>query len=180
MAGQSLNLGLIVAGGLVALGAAFVALRGDSAAVTWASVKQTALGILHQGQQRGTRRVFRHPRLKASAEAACTALHSRLQRARTAADAQAKEPMAAVPACPVQGPDDPRRIVVVGGGLAGCTAALSAHAVLSQANSGSKVEIVLVERMPKLGGNSAKVRRARLGCKPRAGAARLSTRLDSL
>ncbi len=52
-----------------------------------------------------------------------------------------------------------RRVVVVGGGLAGCVAALQAwQRVLAAAPGGaaSRYEVVLVDKMPKLGGNSMK------------------------
>lgn len=66
--------------------------------------------------------------------------------------------LATVPTCASVPKDAPRQIAVIGGGLAGCTAALSAYSVISQLPDKPQVEIVLVERMPKLGGNSAKVR----------------------
>ena len=47
----------------------------------------------------------------------------------------------------------PARVVVVGGGLAGLTAALEAAGAL-KASGG---EVVVVEKMPKVGGNSMKV-----------------------
>lgn len=45
---------------------------------------------------------------------------------------------------------DAKRIVIVGGGLAGCSAVLAAHA--ERQASGAQLEIVLVEK-GKLGGN---------------------------
>lgn len=49
---------------------------------------------------------------------------------------------------------DTHSIVVVGGGLAGLAAVIEAQEAASAA--GASIEIVLVEKMPKLGGNSAK------------------------
>jgi len=46
------------------------------------------------------------------------------------------------------------RVVVVGGGLAGCAAALAAYN--QSIAMGVDVHVVLVDKMPKLGGNSAK------------------------
>lgn len=49
-----------------------------------------------------------------------------------------------------------KRIVIVGGGLAGCAAALAAQAELAAQGRLSETQIVLIEKMPKIGGNSAK------------------------
>ena len=49
-----------------------------------------------------------------------------------------------------------KRIVVVGGGLAGCTATLAAHSTLNDLDRADGVEVVLVDKMARLGGNSAK------------------------
>mmetsp|Transcript_14460 Transcript_14460/g.31345 ORF Transcript_14460/g.31345 Transcript_14460/m.31345 type:complete len:509 (-) Transcript_14460:702-2228(-) len=50
--------------------------------------------------------------------------------------------------------DAVRRIVIVGGGLAGVSAALEAHRHAGE--GGNSIEIVLIEKTPRLGGNSAK------------------------
>lgn len=47
-----------------------------------------------------------------------------------------------------------RTVVVVGGGLAGLTAAVEAHQQAAQ--QGLPLKVVLLEKMPKVGGNSAK------------------------
>lgn len=50
------------------------------------------------------------------------------------------------------------RVVVVGGGLAGLAAAIEAAEAMAAAGPAGGGEVVVVEKMPKLGGNSMKVR----------------------
>jgi NADPH-dependent 2,4-dienoyl-CoA reductase/sulfur reductase-like enzyme len=76
-----------------------------------------------------------------------------------------EEASRAAPAAGVNAPGntfevDSHKIVVVGGGLAGLAAAIQAYDEAQL--SATEVEIVLLEKMPRLGGNSAKVRAASL------------------
>lgn len=77
-----------------------------------------------------------------------------------------------------QGQDHVQRVVIVGGGLAGCMAALQAHS--HAASLSQRVEIVLIDKESKLGGNSAKASSGINALNPPAGDSEQLFQLDTI